>query len=356
MTDTGYFSIGGLGIIMGLVLLLPFSVKRVEEELELFLLVMGIAAVSIAHQWHPHLVQEALREPLLIAAAVLIAGLLFKWLHNRVASAVNFMTEKLGLPATGFLIVLVLGLASSLITAIIAALVLCEVVSTLKLDRKTELHLVIYACFAIGLGAALTPIGEPLSTIVVSKLKGPPHNAGFGYLFSLVGCWIVPGVLLLALMAARRMRSIETGHAGIRQDSVENTATVFTRAGKVYVFVMALVLLGAGLKPLAEMTVAKMSAWQLYWINIVSAALDNATLAAAEIVPDMSGDKITAILMGLLVAGGILIPGNIPNIISASKLNIRSREWAAAAAPLGLALMAAYFFILMITGHMAAHS
>ncbi|NLO92549.1 MAG: DUF1646 family protein, partial [Elusimicrobia bacterium] len=250
--------------------------------------------------------------------------------------------------------VLVLGLASSVITAIIAALVLCEVVTSLKLDRKTELYLVVYACFAIGLGAALTPIGEPLSTIVVSKLKGPPHNAGFGYLFGLVGLWVVPGVLLLAFMAARRMRSVEAGHAGMRQDQNETSSTVIIRAAKVYIFVMALVLLGAGLKPLAEMTVAKLCAWQLYWLNIVSAALDNATLAAAEIVPDMVRDKITAILMGLLVSGGMLIPGNIPNIISASKLNIRSREWAGAAVPLGLAMMAAYFFILMITGHMAA--
>ena len=36
------FIIIGLFILMGLVLVLPFFVKRVEEELEIFLFIMGI--------------------------------------------------------------------------------------------------------------------------------------------------------------------------------------------------------------------------------------------------------------------------------------------------------------------------
>jgi predicted cation transporter len=42
----------------------------------------------------------------------------------------------------------------------------------------------------------------------------------------------------------------------------------------------------------------------------------------------------------------MLIPGNIPNIISASKLRISSRSWAKVGVPLGLALMVAYYLIL----------
>ena len=48
----------------------------------------------------------------------------------------------------------------------------------------------------------------------------------------------------------------------------------------------------------------------MYWINIVSAVLDNATLAAAEISPAMDTTTISNILMGLLISGGMLIPGN----------------------------------------------
>jgi predicted cation transporter len=76
--------------------------------------------------------------------------------------------------------------------------------------------------------------------------------------------------------------------------------------------------------------------------------LDNATLAAAEISPAMTDRQITFILMGLLVSGGMLIPGNIPNIITSAKLGIKSSEWAKAALPFGGALMLAYFIMMTI--------
>ena len=44
----------------------------------------------------------------------------------------------------------------------------------------------------------------------------------------------------------------------------------------------------------------------------------------------------------------MLIPGNIPNIISASKLNIKSREWASVALPLGAVVMLVYFVFMML--------
>ena len=50
-------------------------------------------------------------------------------------------------------------------------------------------------------------------------------------------------------------------------------------------------------------------------------------------------DTIKDALMGLLIAGGMLIPGNIPNIICASKLSIKSKEWAVFGVPLGMVIM-----------------
>jgi predicted cation transporter len=55
--------------------------------------------------------------------------------------------------------------------------------------------------------------------------------------------------------------------------------------------------------------------------------------------------------MGLIIAGGMLIPGNIPNIISAGKLGISSREWARLGVPLGVATMIVYFLILYLPGY-----
>lgn len=343
-----YLIVAGLAVIMGLTLVLPFSVKRVEEDLEAFLFVMGLAAVSISGLWSLHLIGEALKEPIAITATVAIVGLLFRKARPHLKDWLAALTQKAGLAPAIFIIVVILGLGSSFFTAIIAAIMLAEIVSLLKLNREYEIKLTVYACYAIGLGAALTPLGEPLSTIVVSKLKGAPHYADFFYLFKQVGLWIVPGVLLCAALAARGAGAAYSREGGLHEDEEDSAKTIFIRAGKVYLFVMALIFLGAGLTPLAERYMLKMPTWALYWANSVSAVLDNATLAAAEITPSMTDRQITFILMGLLVSGGMLIPGNIPNIISSAKLGIKSGEWAKAALPFGGALMLVYFVLLTL--------
>jgi predicted cation transporter len=241
-----------------------------------------------------------------------------------------------------------LGFLSSVITAIIAALILAEVMSALKLLRNFEVKLVIVACFAIGLGAALTPLGEPLATIAVAKLKGEPHHADFFFLAKLLGVWVVPMVLGLAAWTAF-YRNPAGGEPTLTEDKPESYFDVMLRAGKVYLFVMALVLLGEGFKPIVEKYVVTLHQHALYWINIVSAILDNATLTAAEISPAMKEpEKIKELLLGLLIAGGMLIPGNIPNIICAGKLSIKSKEWAKFGVPLGLAIMIGVFAIQLV--------
>ena len=59
----------------------------------------------------------------------------------------------------------------------------------------------------------------------------------------------------------------------------------------------------------------------------MSAVLSNATLAAAEIGPQLPILQIKSALLGLLIAGSMLIPGNIPNIIAAGEMEITSKEW-----------------------------
>jgi predicted cation transporter len=81
---------------------------------------------------------------------------------------------------------------------------------------------------------------------------------------------------------------------------------------------------------------------------MVSAILDNATLAAAEIGPSLSEAQIKSALLGLLISGGMLIPGNIPNIISAHALHIKSSEWAKLGVPLGLVIMSGTAVLLWL--------
>ena len=195
---------------------------------------------------------------------------------------------------------------------------------------------------AIGLGAALTPIGEPLSTIATAKL-----HEDFWFLMRLLGPWIIPGIVLLGVWTAFQPLRY-AGESLTEAKEQETYGGVVVRAVRVYLFVMALTLLGEGFKPVIDRFVIQLDARILYWINMVSAILDNATLTAAEISPEMTLIQVRAVLMGLLISGGMLIPGNIPNIISANKLGIRSRTWARWGVPLGLALLVLYFVILFV--------
>ena len=338
----------GLFVILVTVLIGPFLFKKIEEELEIFLFVVGCIAVTITSQWGIALIKEGLTEPLKITLAVFIAGILFRLLKRSLAHNVNKIANALGIKLFAFLVIVILGCLSSVITAIIASLVLVEIIGHLKLDRKDEVSLVVLTCFSVGLGAALTPIGEPLSTITIGKLKGIPYQADFFFLFRHLWLFIMPGVVFFGLFGALLMPNKQPQDDGLKAGKDENIREILLRTVKVYFFVMALVFLGRGFKPIIDTYVSKIPYQGLYWLNMISAILDNATLAAAEIGPSMSLIQIKSALLGLLIAGGMLIPGNIPNIICAGKLKIKSSEWAKFALPLGLVIMAVYFFVLML--------
>jgi len=335
----------GLGIIALAVLIGPFTVKKIEHNLEAFLFVMGVLSVTVAGAWELKLVEEAVMEPVVkgIVPAVLVAGLAFHYGRSRAQSAMGYVLDNVSLKAVVFAMIIALGLAASLITAIIAALLLVELVNCLPLERKDKINLVIVACFAIGLGAVLTPLGEPLSTIAISKLQGPPYHAGFFFLFEKLAFYIIPGVLAMGLLGVFLAGRATKQECITVAEDTETLRDVGMRATKVYVFVMALLLLGSGMKIIIDKYFTAIPSEVLFWVNMLSAVLDNATLTAAEIAPSLSLAQITAALMGLLIAGGMLIPGNIPNIISANKLGITSKEWARLGIPLGLVIMLVYF-------------
>ena len=339
--------LAGIVIVFLMVLLLPFFIQRIEQNLEIFLLLMGLLAAAISGILNLGAVAGVFKNSLLymITAAVLIAGMLFKFLRPRIKLGIEGMLRLIPLPVFICLIIIMLGLISSLVTAIIASLILVEIVHILPLARPDKIRVNIIACFAIGLGAVLTPLGEPLSTIVISRL-----NQHFWYLYQQVGMFIIPGILAMGLLGGLMVRKGAPMQdlPDSEAEAVETYADVIVRALKVFVFVVALEFLGAGFKPLVDAYVVFLDSRILYPLNMVSAILDNATLAAAEVSLKMGRAQLVAILMGLLISGGMLIPGNIPNIISAGKLKIRSSEWARLGMPLGGALMLIYYFILFV--------
>jgi predicted cation transporter len=340
-----------------MVLVLPFAIKRVEENLEAFLFIMGVAASVVSGIMNWELALKALEEPWMIALAVFVAGAIFYLIKDQFAKFMKHVLKKVPVSVVVFLVILLLGLLSSVITAIVAAIILVEVIYLLPLLRKQKVVICIMACFSIGLGAALTPLGEPLATIAISKL-----GQDFFYLFDLLGKYIIPSVGFFSLLGgiytsivmkgAASQAEVAATESDLPEEEIgeESWQTIIVRSLKVYLFVMALVLLGEGFEPLIRTYILGLSPNVLYWVNMISAVLDNATLTAAEISPEMNTLAVRAILMGLLISGGMLIPGNIPNIISASKLKISSTEWAKIGVPVGLVVMLIFYILIFMMG------
>jgi predicted cation transporter len=356
-----------IGIFI-VVLVLPFKVKKVEENLEVFLFICGIAALTISSfatlegetfGWTPAIVVEALTAPVMITTVagipvgivqiVLIVGLIIYFAHNQIQKGIQTLVNKVPLHILVFCLICGLGLISSIISAILAAIILVEIVCALPLGRQEKIGVTVISCFSIGLGAVLTPLGEPLSTITISKLSGDPYYAGFWFLFELLAIYVIPGVLAMGVLGVVFLKRQGIPSEGLECILIrESIRDIVIRAGKVYLFIMALVFLGEGFKPLILEYIVQIPAEALYWVNTISAVLDNATLAAAEIEPSLSESQIKSALMALLIAGGMLIPGNIPNIIAAGKMGITSKEWARYGLPLGFVLMVIFFMILFV--------
>ncbi len=331
-------------LLLGITFVLPIISKKVESNLEVFLFTIGILAAivsnSVSREFLLHIVENKFMY--IISLAVLIGGFVFKILSIHIKSILSYILRYIPLRIFIFLLVVIIGLLSSIITAIIAALLLVEIVSILPISRENKINLDIVSCFSIGIGAVLTPIGEPLSTTVISKL-----GVGFWYLLDQFGMYIIPGILILGFIGTLYGKEEKNDTEGNEEVIIEETnEVIFLRALKILLFIIALELLGQGFKPIIDTYIIHLHTSYLYWFNMSSAVLDNATLAAAEVSDKMSLIQIKAVLMGLLISGGMMIPGNIPNIISAGKLKIKSREWIKLGVPLGFAIMIVYYMIL----------
>jgi predicted cation transporter len=108
-------------------------------------------------------------------------------------------------------------------SAILAAIILVEMVNALPISRKSRIDLTVIACFSIGLGAALTPLGEPLSTIAISKLSGEPYNADFYFLFNMLGKYIFPGILAYGLIGMFFLGKVDLKDQGMKANEYNET-------------------------------------------------------------------------------------------------------------------------------------
>jgi predicted cation transporter len=327
-------------LLVLVVLLGPILLRPVERNLELFFLIVGILTAAAMGQFSPALVRSALSEPVALSAAVLVFGVVFRFLRNHLdhlfAGAIRIFGER----CLCFGLTIIAGLFAGFITVVIAALVFVEAISLLRLDRKTEVAATVCGCFAIGIGGGLTPLGMPASTLVLAAL-----HADFWYLARLLGPFIVAGIVLAAIpVLFLPMKGGET-HPIAERDP---WTLVVIRAGKVYIFIAGLVALSRGLRPVVDVYLVRVPDALLFWLNTLSAVVDNATLAAIEIGPALNATQQRAAMLSLLISGGMLIPGNIPNIVAAGRLGIASREWIGPGLRIGLALLITCFAVLSL--------
>jgi predicted cation transporter len=329
----------GLVLLLLAVLLGPVLVKPVERNLEVFFLAAGAFASAVTGQWGRPLAYAAFTEPIALTVAVLVFGVIARFARPSLDRSVQRLVQIVEPRWIYFITIVILGLLSSVITAVIAALILVEAVALLKLDRRSEIAAVVLACFSIGLGAALTPIGEPLGTIAIAAL-----GKDFWYLVRLLGPLVIAGIVIVGVLSL--WLPAKYGHSLKADRHADSWSEIFVRAAKVYLFVVGLVGLSWGLRPMVDEYITRIPQWALFWVNSVSAIVDNATLTAAEIGPSLSHGQQRAVLMGLLISGGMLIPGNIPNIVAANRLGISSKEWARVGLVAGIPLMLVCFAVL----------
>ena len=329
-------------IVMLLLLIGPVAVRPIEHNIELYMLAIGILATALSGSPSDAVIRSALRQPILIAIAVLVAGLIFRQTRDQLDEAFVWLRSRIHRPILTAASIFILAMLSSMITSIIAGLVLAEIVGLLNLHDGPRARVVVAGCFAIGLGSALTPAGGPVSTLAANAL-----DLGFFGLFELLALWVIPGVVAMSLLAGY-FASGEYYEAPPGPHVRETFVDVLFQGAKVFGFIAGLVLIGEAYASLARQVVPMLSDAALYWANTISALLDNATLMALE-VRAVHAERARNIILALLISGGMLIPGNIPNVIAAGALNLRSGTWARIAIPIGLVMLGIYFAALQVS-------
>ena len=335
-----------LGILAVSLLVGPLVSKWVENHLEVFLLCVGAAAVSVVHLWSHSFIYQTLNAPVNVAFIVLVVSIIFNY-YSRYIFRILFILFKCFEPCYSFaILVLLLGFTSSIFSVTVAALILAEVLQVVNLERDQTIKVTVYACYAIGMGAILLPLAEPLGLVIYNQLAQSAYKADFFFIFRHFFGWIAPGIALMALAAGYTVRHANTQVQLHICEDKEDYKSMLRRTWHVYLFVAALHLISAGLRPFAQSTISHLSGKILFWANASSVIIDNATLAAIEVTPSVTLDNLMYMIIGLAAFGSMLVQGNLPNIVAAEKLGIKSREWARIAVPAGLVLTGGYFIAL----------
>lgn len=129
-----------LTLLLVVTFVLPIVSKKVENNLEIFLFIVGVLACVTSGDINKELFLGIIQNKFMytIAVAVLIGGFIFKALSTHIEGALTYILKYVPLKLFIFLLIVIIGFLSSIITAIIAALLLVEIVSILPISRKNK--------------------------------------------------------------------------------------------------------------------------------------------------------------------------------------------------------------------------
>ena len=261
---------------------------------------------------------RAAEVPLGITLTVIVADVVFGRMRGLMDRALGRIQARVARPWLCGGAVLVIALLSAMLTAIVAALMLAELVELMRLEPRARSRVAVAGCFAIGLGSSLTPLGGRFRRLPQAVWGWASAGCSRCSRRSCCrGCW--PCHRRRVFYNQRRRSGASASAAALTLVLIrESVVRAVIRGLKIYGFIAGLVLVGDAFAPLAARYVPMFGHSALFWANTISAAMDNATLAALE-VHTMDPARAREAIIALLVAGGMLIPGNIPNIVAAAR-------------------------------------
>jgi predicted cation transporter len=235
----------GLYAIVVAVLIGPLVVKRIKQNLEAFMFLMGICAIAISRSWHIDPIEEAFQSPVMLGMvlSMLVAGAIIRYRGMHFKSLNNVVGDEITLKVIFFEVVVVLGLLASIVTPILPFFVLVEVVNLLPLERPIRAILMTLAGLSVALGASLGPGGGPYSIIALTKMQGEIYPTSHLYLTGVLSAYLLPSILLLGListvLSARITPRVLPSLEG--RVTLKGAATWCVRAS---MFIVALLLVG----------------------------------------------------------------------------------------------------------------
>lgn len=192
----------GLVPIFVAVLLGPLFIKRIERNIEAFLLFMGSCAIVISGSWHIGLVEDAVRQPLVvgIVLAGLVAGMIAHHRRMHLSHAISsLLSDPIAVKVMALEVVVVSGLSAIIVTPALPFFMLVEAVNHLPLVRRNRAAISLLGGMSILFGALLAPVDGLGSTIASAKMQGALPSADIVSL-GLQNLYLMAGILVLGLV------------------------------------------------------------------------------------------------------------------------------------------------------------